>query len=102
MSLVCGHDHSNSFTVEIDGVDIVNTPSVKPHSLFKKLNWGGRIVTLHEDGAYESRVLTGYALAQKKGSGIIASGGISRFELAFTKLWKSLADVSLFFWKLVK
>ena len=101
-AIVCGHDHSNSFTVEIDGVDIVNTPSVKPHSLFKKLNWGGRIITLHENGAYESRVLTGYALAQKNGSGIIASGGISRLEIVFTKIWKSIADASLFLWKLVK
>ena len=101
-AILCGHDHSNSFTVEIDGIDIVNTPSVKPHSTFKKINWGGRIVTLHEDGAYESRVLTGFELAQKKGSGIIASGGISRFELVLTKIWKAFADVSLRLWKFVK
>ena len=32
-AIFCGHDHYNSFTVEIDGVDIVNTPSIKPHVL---------------------------------------------------------------------
>ena len=101
-AIFCGHDHSNSFTVEIDGVDIVNTPSVKPHSGFKKIDWGGRIITLHEDGSYESRVLAGFELAQKKGSGIIESGGISSFEIVFTKIWKAFADASLRFWKRVK
>ena len=98
-AIFCGHDHSNSFTVEIDGVDIVNTPSVKPHSLFKKLNWGGRVVTLYEDGGYESRVLSGCELAATRGSGIIESGAVSRFELVLTKLWKAFADVSMFLWK---
>lgn len=99
-AIFCGHDHSNSFTVEIDGIDVVNTPSVKPHSsLFKKLNWGGRVITLHEDGSYESRVLAGYALAEKSGSGIVASGALSRSELAFTKAWKAFADISMSVWK---
>ncbi len=98
-AVFCGHDHSNSFTVEIDGIDIVNTPSIKPHSLFKKLNWGGRVVTLHADGTYESRVLTGYELAQKSGSGILSSGAMNRAELAFTKVWKAFIDTSLLFWK---
>lgn len=98
-AVICGHDHSNSFTVDIDGIDIVNTPSVKPHSVFKKINWGGRVVTLHEDGTYSSEVLTGYELAGKSGSGIIGSGGITQAELLFTKIWKAFVDISLLFWK---
>ena len=100
-AIFCGHEHSNSFTVEIDGVDIVNTPSVKLHSLLKVINWGARIITLHEDGNYESKVLTGYELAEEKDSEIISSGGVSWFEIAFTKVWKSFVSVSLVFWNFV-
>ena len=100
-AIFCGHEHSNSFTVEIDGVDIVNTPSVKLHSLLKVINWGARIITLHEDGNYESKVLTGYELAEEKDSEIISSGGVSWFEIAFTKVWKSFISVSLVFWNFV-
>lgn len=93
-----GHDHSNSFTVEINGVDIVNTPSVKPHSIFKIINWGGRVITLHEDGNYESEILAGYELADDKNSEIIDVGGVSRLEIIFTKIWKAFIKVSLVFW----
>ncbi len=98
-AIFCGHDHYNSFTVEIDGVDIVNTPSIKPHILLRKINWGSRIITLHEDGAYESRVLTACELAEKQDSQLVAVGGVSRVELLIVKLWKAFADFSLFFWK---
>lgn len=93
-----GHDHSNSFTVEINGVDIVSSPSVKPHSLLKKINWGGRVITLHEDGTYESEVLEGYDLADEKGSEIIDTGALSWFEIIFMKIWKAFISVSLVFW----
>lgn len=93
-----GHDHSNSFTVEIDGVDIVNTPSVRTHSFFKIINWGGRVITLHEDGTYESEVLEGYDLADEKDSEIIDVGGVSWFEIIFTKIWRAFIKVSLVFW----
>ena len=98
-AIFCGHDHYNSFTVEIDGVDIVNTPSVKPHILLRKINWGSRIITLHEDGAYESRVLRACELAEKEGSQLVACGAVSRTELFIVKIWKAFADFSLFFWK---
>ena len=98
-AIFCGHDHYNSFTVEIDGVDIVNTPSVKPHIFLRKINWGSRIITLHEDGSYESRVLLAIDLAQKEGSRIISAGGVSRIEIAAVKVWKAFADISMLFWK---
>ncbi|MBQ7595679.1 MAG: metallophosphoesterase [Clostridia bacterium] len=100
-AIFCGHDHYNSFTVEIDGVDIVNTPSVKPHILLRKINWGPRVITLHEDGACESRVITACELAEKDGSNIVSSGGVSRIELFIVKIWKAFADVSMSFWKKV-
>lgn len=100
-AIFCGHDHYNSFTVEIDGVDIVNTPSVKPHIFLRKINWGSRVITLHEDGSYESRVLTALELADREGSAITATGDVSRFEFFLVKIWKAFADVSMFLWKAV-
>ena len=98
-AIFCGHDHYNNFTVEIDGVDIVNTPSVKPHIFLRKINWGSRIITLHEDGSYESEVLLAIDLAQKADSIITATGGVSRVEIAAVNVWKAFADLSLSFWK---
>ena len=100
-AIFCGHDHYNSFTVEINGVDIVNTPSVKPHIFLRKINWGPRVITLHESGAYESKVLLGIDLAQAEGSKIISSGNVTRIEIAAVKVWKAFADVSVSFWKKV-
>ena len=98
-AIFCGHDHYNSFTVKIDGVDIVNTPSVKPHIFLRKINWGSRVITLHESGACESKVLLGIDLAQAEGSKIISSGNVTRIEIAAVKVWKAFADVSMSFWK---
>lgn len=100
-AIFCGHDHYNSFTVKIDGVDIVNTPSVKPHIFFRKINWGSRVITLHENGDYESKVLLGIDLAQAKDSKIISSGNVTHIEIAAVKVWKAFADVSMSFWKKV-
>ena len=99
-AIFCGHDHYNSFTVEINGVDIVNTPSIKPHILLRKINWGSRIVTLHEDGSYESRVLLAVDLAEQEGSQLV-SAGVPRAELFIVKIWKAFADASMVFWKAV-
>ena len=98
-AIFCGHDHYNSFTVKIDGVDIVNTPSVKPHIFLRKINWGSRVITLHESGTYESKVLLAIDLAQAKESKIISSGNVTRMEIAAVKVWKAFADVSMSFWK---
>lgn len=53
-----GHDHINTFTIEYQGVDIVNTPGCTFHSYGHAYNRGGRIITLHEgETEYDSEVL---------------------------------------------
>ena len=53
-----GHDHINTFTVNYQGVDIVNTPGCTFHSYGHDYNRGGRVITLHEgEKAYDSEVL---------------------------------------------
>lgn len=100
-AIFCGHDHYNSFTVNIDGVDIVNTPSIKPHILLRKINWGPCVIRLYENGDYESRVLTACALAEQEGSQLIACGAVPKIELFIVKIWKVFADFSLLFWNAV-
>ena len=97
-AIFCGHDHYNSFTVEINGVDIVNTPSIKPHILLRKINWGPRVITLHESGEYESKVLTACELAEKEGSRLISIGAVPFIELIIVKIWKVFVEASLLFW----
>ena len=97
-AIFCGHDHYNSFTVEIDGVDIINTPSIKPHILLRKINWGPREITLHEDGTYENRVITACELARKEGSELVSVGAVSKVEMFIVKIWKKLVDFSIPLW----
>ena len=97
-AIFCGHDHYNSFTVEIDGIDIINTPSIKPHVLLRKINWGPRAITLHEDGTFENRVLMACELAQKEGSQLVPVGAVSDAEIFIVKIWKIFVDISLPFW----
>ncbi len=53
-----GHDHMNSFTVNIDGVDVVNTPGATFHAYGEDYTRGGRIITLTEGTTdYKSDVL---------------------------------------------
>ena len=55
-----GHDHLNSFIVERDGVDIVNTPSCTLGSYGDYSNMGIRMITINENDTtvYETEMLT--------------------------------------------
>ena len=97
-AIFCGHDHYNSFTVEINGINISNTPSIKPHILLRKINWGPRVITLHEDGNCESRVLMACELAKKENSKLTEVGAVNGVEIFIVDCWKTLVDYSLRFW----
>lgn len=58
VAIFSGHDHVNTFTVELNGVDIVNTPGCTFNSYGQDYNRGGRLITLHEgETEYDSQVL---------------------------------------------
>ncbi len=58
-AIFSGHDHVNSFDVEIKGVHVINTPGITYHSYSSELNHGCRIITLNENtGDFESEVIT--------------------------------------------
>lgn len=58
VAVFSGHDHINTFTVELNGVDIVNTPGCTFQSYGQDYNRGARLITLHEGATeYDSEVL---------------------------------------------
>ena len=64
-AIFSGHDHTNSFDVEIKGVHVINTPSCTYNSYSDELNHGCRLIVLDEKtGGYETEVVTinGFAL----------------------------------------
>lgn len=60
VAVFSGHDHLNSFTVEKDGVDIVNTPGCTFGSYGSPVTRGIRMLTINEadTSVYESEMLT--------------------------------------------
>lgn len=48
LGMFFGHDHTNSFDCEIEGMRIINTPSPTHHSYSNQLNRGVRIIKVKE------------------------------------------------------
>lgn len=76
-AIFSGHDHTNDFKTTIDGVDIINSAGCTYHSYGNDLNRGVRVITLSEDGSYESCTYTIAEAALKDGSKITDFGDIS-------------------------
>ena len=84
-----GHDHNNSYEVNVAGVDIVNVPSVGCNSYSKDIDRGAGLITLYEDDptAYDYELVRMFDLALEKDSQIPqVEGGKSTFHYAFYKV----------------
>jgi hypothetical protein len=58
-ALFVGHDHTNSYDVEIKGVHIINTPAITYHSYSSEINHGCRLITIDENTkTYSTEVIT--------------------------------------------
>lgn len=60
LGLVVGHDHVNSFVVDCDGVDLIQTPGVTYHSYSNDMLQGARIIEINENDPwnYTTSLLT--------------------------------------------
>ncbi len=76
-AIFSGHDHTNDFTVNIDGVDVINSAGCTYHSYGNDLNRGCRVITLDEDGSYETYTYTVAEQALKEGSTLTTYGDIT-------------------------
>ena len=83
-AVVFGHDHLNSFTAEIDGIDIIQTPCTS-FRCYGSRDRGVRLFTVYENGEYESEMLTYKDLC--------GSGFISEFRYLWDAddMWKKKA-----------
>ena len=97
-----GHDHLNSFTVEKDGVDIVNTPGCSFESYGEPATRGIRMLTINEadTSVYKSEMLTVSEYVLGDGAYLTEFGEYSRMdailgavEMLFFKLYFQFTDL---------
>ena len=84
-----GHDHNNSYEVNIEGVDVINVPSCGCNSYSVDVSRGCGLITLHEDDPenYDYELVRMFDLALAKDSQIPnVEGGKSRAYYAFIKV----------------
>lgn len=60
VGIFSGHDHINSYTTELDGIKIINTPGATYHSYGNEITRGMRMITVKENDAknFETEVVT--------------------------------------------
>lgn len=98
LGVFSGHDHTNDFETEIDGVKIINTPSASSESYRSPVNNGARLITVKEDDAwnftsevitYNDLVIGNEDFAEKIGTSKLEAmlmNFLGDFALAITKL----------------
>ncbi|MBQ5968482.1 MAG: metallophosphoesterase family protein [Clostridia bacterium] len=72
-----GHDHKNSYEVDVDGIDIINVPTCGEAAYHSDINRGVGLITLHEDDPanYDYELIRLYDLALQKDSQICSIEG---------------------------
>lgn len=92
VAVFSGHDHSNTFTVNIDGIDVVNTGGCKYQAPLRLFTSGVRVITLDENNPrdYESSMYTIINAAHADGSEIFSKGGLKKSEIIITQMWEKL------------
>ncbi len=100
LGLVVGHDHVNNFIVNVDGVDLIQTPAVTYNSYYTELYQGARIIELDENDPwnYETYMVTANELALQEGSKLNEIGDrdnyefIYKFEKIFSRIYVAVVE----------
>jgi len=92
VAVFSGHDHSNTFTVNIDGIDVVNTGGCKPQAAMRLFTSGVRVIRLNENDPrnYESEMVTLTQLGNMDGSKIFSNGDFSKSDIIITGIWEKV------------
>lgn len=95
LAVFSGHDHSNTFSVNIDGIDIVNTGGCKMQAPLRLFTSGVRVITINEKDLnhYESRMVTITELGKKEGSEIFSNGDIKKTDIILTAFWEKVTSI---------
>lgn len=94
-AIFSGHDHTNDFTVKINGVDVVNSGGCTYNSYGKNINRGCRVIILDENdlSTYETYTYTIAEQALKEGSKLSELGDITKAGAEFTKIGEMLLSI---------
>ncbi len=92
VAVFSGHDHPNSYTVNKNGVDIVNTPGASFESYGDNSVRGLRLITLNEKdtSVYTTEVLTVSDYILDGGEHLLEFGEITMADAVFGKIQKIL------------
>ena len=84
-AIFSGHDHTNNFTITIDGIDVINTGGCTYNSYGSDLNRGVRVIDLDEKdtSTYSTYTYTVAEAALVDGSDITNHGDITKTEAGF-------------------
>lgn len=88
-----GHDHTNTFTTNYEGIDITTVPTVGCNSYSTDITRGVGLITLNEEdlSTYEYEVLNIFDFALAEGSKILdCEGANSKIGYTFMKLINEL------------
>lgn len=88
MATFYGHDHTNDFTTNYEGIDITTVPTVGCNSYSNDINRGVGLITLDENdlSTYEYEALRMYDFALAEGSQILdCDGALSKIGYQFNK-----------------
>lgn len=107
LGMFFGHDHTNSFDCDIDGMRIINTPSPTHHSYSSDLNSGCRIIKVKESNPseFETYLHTENQVAVDHPEFAEISGTpaiLAKFYMVLDKLLLALSKVSGYFIFFVK
>ncbi len=104
-----GHDHTNTFVADVDGVDAINVPGATYRSYQSFVDQGAMLVTLDESdlSTYKTELIRTADLALEEGS-LLPEGDRSKAEYQFANVCKFLLEAvqkairfvgkTLFFW----
>ncbi len=97
IAVFSGHDHSNTFTVNIDGIDVVNTGGCKRQASLRLFTSGVRVITLDENNPteYESSMYTVMDAAKKDGSQILSQGDVKKSDVIITGMWEKIFTLAM-------
>lgn len=102
-AIFSGHDHTNDFTVNIDGIDVVNSGGCTYHSYGKDINRGCRLIVLDENdlSTYETYTYTIAEQALTEGSELASLGDITAASATFTQIGEKLLSLIVSLCKLL-
>ncbi len=101
LGLVVGHDHVNNFIVNVDGIDLIQTPGVTYHSYYNDGYQGARIIELDENNAwnYDTYNLTTAKLALEDGSALPDAGVRTLANYKFSNIFYTVLEFIIDFFR---